>query len=203
MTGHQGKGLVMAMHPPFPYQHGGTLILTNYFNAFIIKARNMHLIHEMMSRFLGGVIHCSVETNRSADIGHFMNSTLIRSPVGSSSSCWYDHEVTCLRVYRTGTYNTSGAFKLTRLAAANGSLSAVPPAQELLISQSLTQVPYLMPCEFSPLVFLLNAREARGTIWEMDTCRYGTVLRPLSASSVEKFWLVLSALGCCTDPEAF
>lgn len=109
-----------------------------FFRNFIIKGRKMHLLHVMMGRLLSGVIHCSVETNRSADIRHFINSTFICRLIDSSSNCSYDHEVTCLRVYRTRTYNISGAFTLTILAAVNDSLSAVPPAQDFTVYYSGT-----------------------------------------------------------------
>lgn len=49
-----------------------------FFHTFTIKVKSRHLLHETMSRILGGAIHCSVETSRPTDIKHFFNSTLTR-----------------------------------------------------------------------------------------------------------------------------
>lgn len=111
---------------------------TYFFIPLLLREEKMHLLYAMMGRFLGGVTHCSVETNRSADIRHFINSALICRHIDSSKNSSYDHEVTSLRVYSTRTYNISGVFKLTILAAVNDSLSAIPPAQDFTVYYLVT-----------------------------------------------------------------
>lgn len=138
MAGHQHTSF-------FSTSDGGTLILPNYFFILSLLRKETHILMKRWGRLPGGVIHCYFETNRSADIGHFINSDLICRLIDSSGNCSYDHEVTSVRAYRT--YNAAGAFKLTILAAVNDSLSAAPPAQDFTVYYSGTLLNTL--CIFS------------------------------------------------------